>query len=121
MHFSPLLSFLPTSYPLENKNCVFYIVDLIPLIISICATSSGSRAVNARKMPQPYTHVKQDILAWSKKVRIGGIISGHNYGRPHLPGVKQAVDELFKKDIYLGQDEVWAHIKKTCTEEDLNL
>ena len=68
-----------------------------------------------------YEHVKQDILAWSKKVRVGGIVSGHNYGRPHLPGVKQPVDELLKTDIFLGQDEVWAHIKKTCTEEDSNL
>lgn len=55
-----------------------------------------------------YEHVKQDILTWKPKVRSGGILSGHNYGRSRLPGVKQAVDEFFP-NIILGQDEVWLH------------
>ena len=57
-----------------------------------------------------YHVVKNQILTWQKKVRPGGILSGHNYGRKRLPGVKEAVDELFGNDFLLGQDEVWATI-----------
>ncbi|MCB1072935.1 MAG: class I SAM-dependent methyltransferase [Chlamydiales bacterium] len=57
-----------------------------------------------------YHQVKEDILTWKEKVRPGGIISGHNYGRNRLPGVKKAVDEIFGENFFLGQDEVWLHI-----------
>lgn len=57
-----------------------------------------------------YHQVKEEILTWKDKVRPGGIISGHNYGRNRLPGVKKAVDEIFGDDFLLGQDEVWLHI-----------
>lgn len=67
-----------------------------------------------------YPIVKQDILLWDHKVRPGGILSGHNYGRKRLPGVKQAVDEIFGDQFFLGQDEVWAHLKGR-TGEDSNL
>ena len=39
-----------------------------------------------------YTSVKRDIIAWSHKVKVGGIISGHDYDL--FPGVTKAVDEL---------------------------
>lgn len=69
-----------------------------------------------------YNVVKNQILTWRKKVRPGGILSGHNYGRKRLPGVKEAVDEIFGDDFLLGQDEVWATIQgKERTEEDSNL
>lgn len=58
-----------------------------------------------------YAEVKENILTWKRKVRSGGILSGHNYGRKRLAGVKKAVDEIFRKDVLIGQDEVWAHIK----------
>ena len=59
-----------------------------------------------------YPVVKADILLWINKVRPGGIISGHNYGRKRLPGVQQAVHEIFGHNFFVGQDEVWAHLKK---------
>ena len=37
-----------------------------------------------------YHQVKKDILTWKKKVRPGGILSGHNYSRIRLPGVKKS-------------------------------
>ena len=58
-----------------------------------------------------YSHVKNDILTWKEKVRPGGILSGHNYGRPRLPGVMQAVSELLSS-FELGQDEVWYSIQE---------
>lgn len=40
-----------------------------------------------------YEAVKADILAWLPKVKLGGILSGHDINHS---GVKQAVDELLK-------------------------
>lgn len=57
-----------------------------------------------------YESVKKDILTYRPKIRPVGILSGHNYGRKRLPGVKQAVQEILKDDFILGQDEVWLHI-----------
>lgn len=36
--------------------------------------------------------VHLDIYFWSRCRRPGGILSGHDYGHPDFPGVKQAVD-----------------------------
>ncbi|MCB1110707.1 MAG: class I SAM-dependent methyltransferase [Chlamydiia bacterium] len=68
-----------------------------------------------------YASVKQDIVTWKPKIRPGGILSGHNYGRPRLPGVVQAVTECLPS-FHLGQDEVWySFIEEKRTEEDSNL
>jgi hypothetical protein len=59
-----------------------------------------------------YAEVKKDILAYLPKVRPGGILAGHDYA-PEIPmfsGVKQAVDEIFGKQMLLGKDRVWVHI-----------
>lgn len=53
-----------------------------------------------------YLSVYQDITTWKPKIRSGGILSGHNFGRPRLPGVEKAVRELLPT-FHLGQDEVW--------------
>ena len=53
-----------------------------------------------------YYSVYQDILTWKPKIRSGGILSGHNFGRPRLPGVEKAVTKLLP-NFHLGQDEVW--------------
>lgn len=48
-----------------------------------------------------YGHVKEDIKEWSKKVRKGGIISGHDYVNGvngQTFGVKPAVNEWVKKN-----------------------
>ncbi len=61
-----------------------------------------------------YQHVKQDILAWLPKVRLGGILAGHDYDPaiPMFSGVKQAVDEIFGNQIMLGKDRLWIHKRK---------
>ena len=44
-----------------------------------------------------YESVRKDLHSWFKKVRPGGIFSGHDYepyGENNHPGVKQAVDEF---------------------------
>ena len=49
-----------------------------------------------------YESVQNDIQEWTKRVRKGGIVSGHDYyeGRSHTMGVIQAVDEYIKEHQY---------------------
>lgn len=53
-----------------------------------------------------YASVTKDIAAWVPKVRIGGLISGHDYGSLDFPGVKQAVDDAFET-VKTERDKVW--------------
>lgn len=56
-----------------------------------------------------YEYVKNDILYWLPKIKNGGLIGGHDYGRKEWGnGVKQAVDEIFGyKNIILRDDNTW--------------
>jgi predicted O-methyltransferase YrrM len=57
-----------------------------------------------------YSWVKQDIEEWTKKVRIGGIVAGHDYYvTPYnkITGVITAVDEYVKKTGYKLQVIDW--------------
>lgn len=57
-----------------------------------------------------YEGVLKDIAVWFKKVRTGGIISGHDYRHPDFPGVSKAVDEYFSRFNWEVHDEgegVW--------------
>lgn len=62
-----------------------------------------------------YQGAFDDLCAWSKKVRIGGIISGHDYDHPNLPGIKKAVDEFFRRfgwEVHTEDNFVWWVEKK---------
>lgn len=63
-----------------------------------------------------YKYAKQDIIGWSEKVKSGGLISGHDYGRnkPSDVYVTKAVDELIP-NVNKGDNGVWYIFK-----EDLN-
>jgi SAM-dependent methyltransferase len=50
-------------------------------------------------------HVRQDIALYRRKLKLGGILSGHDYGNPC--GVKAAVD-LDVPGHYLLRDSLWA-------------
>ena len=56
-----------------------------------------------------YEGVRDDLEAWVPKVKIGGIISGHDYeGMKRHEGVTRAVDERFgKENITKGADVTW--------------
>ena len=43
-----------------------------------------------------YDYVMQDLIEWSKKVRIGGIVSGDDYCPMEKGGVVEAVDDYTK-------------------------
>jgi len=53
-------------------------------------------------------HVDEDIGLWFPKIRIGGVLAGHDYGGK-WPGVKIAVDSWFdKEDLTIWEeDEIW--------------
>ena len=54
-----------------------------------------------------YKYVQDDIREWSKKVRIGGIVSGHDYFHRRDIGVIQAVDEYINEHKYKLQLTDW--------------
>ena len=43
------------------------------------------------------TGVLADLCAWASKVRVGGVIAGHDYGHPDFPGVKRSIDRFFNR------------------------
>jgi len=43
-----------------------------------------------------YDSVMLDIILWIRKIRPGGIISGHDYRKSRKMGVKQAVDDYVR-------------------------
>lgn len=59
-----------------------------------------------------YENVKDDIREWSKNVKKGGIVSGHDYIEGN--GVMQAVNELGENvTIWKGnKSPSWSYIKK---------
>ena len=59
-----------------------------------------------------YMAVKKDILAWLPKVKSGGILAGHDYGRPQCQGVAQAVNEIFGKNNYGVWGSSWIYHKQ---------
>lgn len=57
-----------------------------------------------------YNGVFNDLCRWTSKVRQGGVVGGHDYGHDYFPGVKQAVDEFFRRfgwEIHLEGEGVW--------------
>lgn len=57
-----------------------------------------------------YNGVWNDLCSWYSKVRVGGIIGGHDYMHPDFPGVKQAIDEFFRRfywEIHIEGEGVW--------------
>ena len=54
--------------------------------------------------------VLRDLQAWLPKVRPGGIVAGHDYGARRHPGVKPAVDRVFREHehpVRLAANKVW--------------
>lgn len=57
--------------------------------------------------------VLEDIKIWASKVKVGGIISGHDYGHPNFPGVLEAVWQSFPgQPINSEEGYVWWIIKE---------
>lgn len=62
-----------------------------------------------------YNGVARDLKLWTKKIREGGIIGGHDYRHVNFPGVKFAIDEFFSRfnwKIHEEGEGVWWVEKK---------
>lgn len=57
-----------------------------------------------------YESVKADISAWLPKVKIGGIIAGHDYDEDYKYGVVKAVDEAFGGRVQRIQSDNEKHL-----------
>jgi predicted O-methyltransferase YrrM len=56
-----------------------------------------------------YSAVKQDIIAWMPKVKVGGVISGHDFS---WETVRKALAEVFARNPNgVFEDDSWAYIK----------
>lgn len=53
-----------------------------------------------------YKEVKEEILVWERKIRVGGYIAGHDYFH-QCPGVIQAVNERYKQPQKVFEDSSW--------------
>jgi len=63
-----------------------------------------------------YESVREDIELWTPKVRVGGLISGHDYGgkmdKKGVWGVSKAVHEAFGQEKVMSPGGlVWAVVK----------
>jgi hypothetical protein len=61
----------------------------------------------------------EDIVAWFPKVKVGGVLAGHDYG-PMFPGVVEAVHTAFFGDCEIrtperGETSTWWHRVKPNT------
>jgi len=57
-----------------------------------------------------YSAVRQDIVLWSRLVRPGGLLCGHDYStQGNNKGVKKAVDELLPDQVVIGSRKTWIH------------
>lgn len=57
-----------------------------------------------------YEYVKKELPLWYSKIKVGGILSGHDYVNNSWIGVKKAVDEFSKKHnltINLSGEDNW--------------
>lgn len=67
-----------------------------------------------------YEEVKKDILAWTPKVKMGGILSGHDYNPNGGFGVHRAVNELVNGFVLQPDDasvdnNIWWTLRKEDT------
>jgi hypothetical protein len=62
-----------------------------------------------------YEAVVSDVIAWLPHVKVGGLITGHDYKHENFPGVTQAVNDVFGSIGWTIEDAgayVWAVKKK---------
>lgn len=79
------------------------VVDLVPDNLDFVYIDGDHRKVA----------VERDIRLYYKKVRVGGLIAGHDYMNKTQPGLVAAVNEFFKgKEEIQSSDKDWWCIKK---------
>lgn len=64
---------------------------------AVCDVPDGSLDFVYIDAAHDWDNVMVDLILWSRKVRSGGIVSGHDYDRAHHRGVVPAVDEFTRR------------------------
>ncbi|MCD2257515.1 class I SAM-dependent methyltransferase [Lactobacillus sp. CC-MHH1034] len=54
-----------------------------------------------------YKYIVNDIEMWLKKLKVGGLLIGHDFNYPDLPDVKKAVETHFGDHYFLEDDYIW--------------
>lgn len=66
-----------------------------------------------------YKHVIDDLNAWLPKIRIGGVLCGHDYAGGHCPDVYNAVNDFANdKNLYLRSKIHPLHCVETLGDMD---
>ena len=100
---------------MQHKNCTFIRKFSMDAVKDFPDESLDFVYIDAN---HDYENCKNDIREWSKKVKKGGIIAGHDYierkGQGLYYGVKKAVNELEEElTIWRGdKSPSWSYIKK---------
>jgi hypothetical protein len=97
-----------------NSNIATLYPDIIKSIKSLSSTAAknwdrGLVDLVYIDASHDYDSAIEDIILWSKIVKPGGIISGHDYNKNVWPGVYKAVNECFSdRSITVFCDTSWA-------------
>jgi hypothetical protein len=102
-------------YDIFLKNSKIYPDIIIPMKMTSRAAvenwPNGEVDVVYIDANHDYEYVLNDIDSWSKKIKKGGIIAGHDYSAEFWPGVYKAVNECFEsRRIKVFCDTSWAVI-----------
>lgn len=105
----------PERHDIFLKNLKLYSDIIIPMKMTseVAAVNwlGGEVDVIYIDANHSYENVLSDIGNWSKKVKRGGIIAGHDYSIDAWPGVHKAVNECFgSQKIKVFSDCSWAVI-----------
>ena len=60
-----------------------------------------------------YKHVIEDVNIWTPKIKVGGVIAGHDYADNIYHDVKRAINEMFGKPDKVYDDMSWAKWLRT--------
>lgn len=70
-----------------------------------------------------YESVKEDINCWYSKLKIGGILAGHDYWpethTEYNSSVNRAVIDSLNSNFYATNEGCWVHIKKESTVKSM--
>ena len=86
------------SYEIAVEVLSNYNVKIIkePSVIASLSVPDNSLDFVHIDAKHTFDYCMEDLITWSRKVKKGGIISGHDYDRSHRKGVVPAVDAYTK-------------------------
>jgi len=102
---------------LKNIEPVKHIITPIKLLSTDAANNYEDNSLDFVFIDasHDYINVKKDIEVWFPKVKIGGIIAGHDYNTS-IDGVKRAVDEFFNEKNIVNKENCWVYEKNINKE-----